>query len=100
MDITGSKTAIKIAIGIIILVFLLALAAYFMLPVISDFIDTHFEPGLGIKNAAVVSFFVTVALLVVFAIAAGDSLIGEIQFMIPAFFSFFVLFWLMIAWIF
>jgi hypothetical protein len=36
----------------------------------------------------------------VFAVAAGDGLIGEIQFIIPGFFLFFVFFWLMLAWIF
>jgi hypothetical protein len=34
------------------------------------------------------------------AIAAGDGLLGEIQFMLAAFGGFFVISWLMIAWIF
>jgi hypothetical protein len=33
-------------------------------------------------------------------VAAGDGFFGEIQFMIAAFFSFFVVLWLLIAWIF
>ena len=39
-------------------------------------------------------------MLVVLAIAAGDELLGEIQFMTGCFASFFVVIWLMIAWIF
>jgi hypothetical protein len=37
---------------------------------------------------------------VLFALVAGDSLIGELQFMFGAFFSFFALIWLLIAWVF
>jgi hypothetical protein len=56
--------------------------------------------GIGLKAAAIWSFFVTVALFVLFALVAGDSLIGELQFMFGAFFSFFALIWLLIAWVF
>ena len=42
----------------------------------------------------------TVAVLVVFAVVAGDSLIGEIQFMIGGFFTFFFMFTVLIAWVF
>jgi len=37
---------------------------------------------------------------VVLALAAGDGLLGELQFMIGAFVSFFVVIWLLVAWIF
>ena len=57
-------------------------------------------PGLGLKGAAAISFGLTVAILVVFLIAAGDGLIGEIQFVLPAFFVFFAFNWVLIAWIF
>ena len=59
-----------------------------------------FAPGLGLKGAAVIGFFVVVALFVGFAIAAGDGLIGEIQFMIGGFLLFYVIFTLMLAWVF
>ena len=59
-----------------------------------------FGEGVGLKTAAVWSFFVTVALFVLFALVSGDSLIGELQFMLGAFFSFFALITLLIAWVF
>ena len=37
---------------------------------------------------------------VIFAITSGDGLLGEIQYMIGGFFTFYIIFWLMIAWIF
>ena len=56
--------------------------------------------GLGLKDAAVIAFFVTVITLVIFAVAAGDGLLGELQFMLSGFFAFFLVLWLLIAWIF
>ena len=55
---------------------------------------------MGLKDAAVVSFFVTVVIMIVFAITAGEGLLGEIQFILAAFFVFFIILWLLIAWIF
>jgi hypothetical protein len=57
-------------------------------------------PGMGLRDAALWSFGLTVAVIVVFAVAAGDSLFGELQYMLAAFFIFFVINWLLIAWIF
>ena len=58
------------------------------------------ETGVGLKTAALWSFGITFAMMLVFAFAAGDSLIGEIQFMLAAFFLFFVIITLLIAWVF
>ena len=63
-------------------------------------IDEHLEPGVGLKSAAVIAFVLTMAAFVVLAIAAGDGLLGELQYMIAAFGGFFLVCWLMIAWIF
>lgn len=90
----------RIAIVLIALVVLLGVAAMLLMPSLSEFAATHLEPGLGLKTAAIISFFVTVVLFMVFAIASGDGLLGELQFMLLGFFLFFVIFWLMIAWIF
>ncbi|TCK02322.1 hypothetical protein [Marinobacterium mangrovicola] len=90
----------KIAIILISLVLLVGVAIALILPALGDIIAVHFEPGLGLKSAAVIAFFVTVATLLVFAIASGDGLLGELQFMLAGFFVFFLIFWLMIAWIF
>lgn len=82
------------------LLLLLGAATAMMLPLVAGFIDQHFTPGLDLRNAAVIAFFVTVATLVVFAFAAGDGLLGELQFILGGFLSFFLIFWLFIAWIF
>jgi len=39
-------------------------------------------------------------MVAVFAVIAGDGLIGEFQYMVAAFFLFFVFFTVMIAWAF
>lgn len=58
------------------------------------------DAGVGLKAAALWGFGTTVALLILFALVAGDGLLGELQFMLGAFFLFFVLITLLIAWIF
>lgn len=90
----------KIVLAILALLIVLGAALVLMLPIFADVIATHFTPGLGLKDAAVVSFFVTIVVLILFAIASGDGLLGELQFILGGFFLFFVVFWLMIAWIF
>lgn len=95
-----SSSALNIALLIIALLALLGLASYLVLPLASEFIATTFTPGLGLKNAAVISFFVTMITLVIFAVAAGDGLIGELQYMLSGFLGFFLVIWLMLAWIF
>lgn len=90
----------KIIFAIAALLVVLGVALLFMLPLLSDVIATHFTPGLNLKDAAVVSFFVTIIVLIIFAIASGDGLLGELQFILSGFFLFFMVFWLMIAWIF
>jgi hypothetical protein len=60
-----------------------------------------FAPGLGLKNAAVVSFAVSLVVILVMAVVSGgDAIFGELPFTILGFLIFFVVFWLMIAWIF
>ncbi|QBQ55208.1 hypothetical protein [Nitrosococcus wardiae] len=58
------------------------------------------EPGVGLKAAAKWSFGVTVLLFVGFAVAAGDGLLGELQYMLGGFFAFFGIITLLIAWAF
>jgi hypothetical protein len=60
-----------------------------------------FSAGLGLKGAAIVSFGVSLVLILVMAIVSGgDAIFGELPFTIAGFLIFFVIFWLMIAWIF
>ena len=90
----------KIAIALISLVLVLFIATALMLPALTEIATTHLSPGLGIKDSAVISFFITVVLMIVFAISSGDGLLGEIQFILGAFFLFFVIIWLLMAWVF
>jgi hypothetical protein len=90
----------KIAIALTFLVAVLAIVAIIMLPALTEIIALHVTPGLGLKDAAVISFFITIAILVIFAVAAGDGLLGELQFILGGFFLFFVIIWLLLAWIF
>lgn len=60
-----------------------------------------FSAGLGLKNAALISFGVSFAAILVMTVASGgDAILGELPFTIAGFLIFFVIFWLMIAWIF
>jgi hypothetical protein len=94
------KSLLALVAIFVSLIGLLALATWFMLPLVADFFATYFSPGLGLRSAAVISFFVTIITLVIFAVAAGDGLLGELQFMLSAFLAFFLVIWLMLAWIF
>ena len=65
-----------------------------------DFNEAHLAPGVDLKQAAIMAFIATVIVLIIFAFAAGDGLIGELQFMLVGFFAFFAVLWLLIAWVF
>lgn len=95
-----SRDALRLLLVSAALLGLLAVAGFMVWPLAAEFAQAQLAPGLGMRDAAVVAFFVTVLTMVIFAFAAGDGFIGEIQFMLGGFFSFFVVLWLMIAWIF
>lgn len=99
-DSRDKKEARTLAIVLIAMLVVLAVAAMLTLPLLGDLAATHLQPGLGLRDAAVIAFFTTVVLMIVFAIAAGDGFLGEIQFMLLGFFVFFILIWLLLAWIF
>lgn len=90
----------KIAIVLISLVIVLGISILFMLPMLSDIITSHLSPGMGLKDSAVISFFVTTVIMLIFAISSGDGLLGELQFILGSFFLFFIIIWLLVAWIF
>lgn len=94
------RQALKIAIASLVILALLGVALMLFLPLLGSFVDQHFSAGMGLKDAAVVAFFTTIVTLVIFAVAAGDGLLGELQFMLSGFFGFFLVLWLLIAWIF
>ncbi len=90
----------KIAIALIALVLVFGVAILLMLPMLTEIESIHLSPGLGLKDSAIISFFVTVVIMIVFAVSSGDGLLGEIQFILGGFFLFFVIIWLLVAWIF
>jgi hypothetical protein len=85
-----------IAVSAVVLV---VLAAAFLLPLGQEAVATMSQ-GIGLKSAALWGFGTTVALFVLFALVSGDSLIGEVQFLLGSFFGFFLILTLLIAWIF
>ncbi|WP_018873636.1 hypothetical protein [Thioalkalivibrio sp. ALJ16] len=103
-DHRDSRLALRVLLGtsalVALLVALLVLAAAVSLPGLSDWVAVTFDDGMGLKNAALVALIVSVLVSIVFALAAGEGLLGELQFMIPGFFLFFVFFWLLLAWVF
>jgi hypothetical protein len=78
---------------------LVILGVLFGPPLLADLMSS-LEPGVGLKSAALWSFGVTFVMFLVFAVVAGDGLLGEIQFMLAGFFLFFIIITLLIAWVF
>lgn len=99
-DDRDQREAKTIVIAMALLAVLAIVGAILLIPALQEVVALHFSPGVGLKTSAVIAFFVTIALLVILAVVAGDGLIGELQFMLAGFFGFFVICWLMIAWIF
>ncbi len=94
------KEARTLALVLLVLVLALAGCLLLSIPMLSDFKEAYLAPGVDLREAAILAFITTIAVLVVFAIAAGDGLLGELQFMLLGFFAFFLVLWLLIAWIF
>lgn len=95
----ATRLFVAAAVALILLV-LLGLAGLYYFTEMMGGADL-FSAGLGLKNAALISFAVSfVAILVMTVASGGDALVGELPFTIAGFLIFFVIFWLMIAWIF
>jgi len=86
------------AIALLLLILVAGAGLYYLIGLgASD----PFSPGLGLKDAALVSFGVSLVLILVMAVVSGgDAIFGELPFTVLGFLIFFVIFWLMIAWIF
>lgn len=56
--------------------------------------------GIDWRDAAILAFFASTTLIIVFTLVAGDGLLGELQFLIPGFFALFAFFWVGFAFIF
>jgi hypothetical protein len=90
----------KIDTALIALVLILGFSMVLLLPALADIATTYLAPGLGLKESAIISFFITAVLMIIFAVASGDGLLGELQFLLIGFLLFFVIIWLLLAWIF
>lgn len=84
--------------GILLLIVILGAGFYYLVGLgASD----PFAAGLDLKDAALISFAVSLVVILVMAVVSGgDAIFGELPFTILGFLIFFVIFWLMIAWIF
>jgi hypothetical protein len=94
----ATRLVIAAAIAIVLLIVIVGGGIYFVMG-LGD--SDPFSAGLGLKNAAIVAFGVSLAVILVMAVVSGgEAIIGELPFTIAGFLIFFVIFWLMIAWIF
>ena len=99
-DLKDRNDSRKILLSLTVLFIILILSIIFMFPSFLEILSTGTSTGLGLKESAVVSFFVSLVLVTVIAIVSGDGLLGEVQFVLAAFLIFFFVFWFLIAWIF
>lgn len=94
------REAIRIALGLLAIVALLALGLMLLGPSLEQAVAQHLAPGLGLRSAFAWGFGVTVALFIAFAVVAGEGVIGELPVMLATFLAFWVIFSLTVAWIF
>ena len=99
-DLKDRNDSRKILLTLTVLFIILILSIIFIFPSFLEILSTSTSTGLDLKDSAVVSFFLTLVLVSILAIVSGDGLLGEVQFVVAAFFLFFIVFWFMIAWIF
>ena len=99
-DLKDRNDSRKILLSLTVLFIILILSIIFMFPQFLEILSTSTATGLGLKDSAVVSFFVSLVLVTILAMVSGDGLLGEVQFVVVGFLLFFIVFWLMIAWIF
>jgi hypothetical protein len=95
----ATRLLLAAAIALIVLVAIVWVGIYFFVEY-ANFSDP-FSEGLGLKTAALIAFGVSLAVILAMTIVpGGDAIFGELPFTIAGFLIFFVIFWLMIAWIF
>jgi hypothetical protein len=87
------------AVALLVAVLLVVILVVNLLPAAAPALAALNE-GMGLREAALWGFGVTVGLFVLFALVAGDGILGEIQFMLGSFFGFFLILTLLIAWVF
>ncbi|MDP5254121.1 MULTISPECIES: hypothetical protein [unclassified Vibrio] len=99
-DAKDKKEARRIALILLVLIAVLAFCLYMVLPSLVEFNQQYFASGLGIKAAVIPAFITTLVVFILFALVAGDGLLGELQYLLSGFLAFFLPIWLLIAWVF
>lgn len=94
------REAIRIAVGLLAIAAVVAIVAVLAAPVVQVFFAESLAPGLGVKTAFAWGFALTFVVFVVFAVVAGDGVIGELPIILAGFLAFWAIFSLTIAWIF
>ncbi len=96
-DIADRRLSISLFLG---LVGVLVIGGGLLFWLIGPAFMAAVSPGIGLRDAALIAFGVSLVTILIMALVAGDGLIGELQFMLLGFAGFFVVCWLMVAWIF
>ena len=99
-DQEDQSRSLKILLGLLVAALCSLAALMLVLPMASTLVENHLSPGVGLKDAALYAFIATVVVLALLAIAAGDGLLGELQFMLAAMLALFLALWIGIAWVF
>lgn len=99
-DSADKRSARTTAVLLVLILVALVAGIVLLAPELFAAMEPAFSEGIGLRTSAIISFFVTLVVMLLFTLAAGDGLIGELQFVLPAFFVFFIFFWLGIAWLF
>jgi len=87
-----TRLLLAAAVALILLVAIVWGGIYYFVEY-ANFSDP-FAAGLGLKNAALISFGVSLAVILVMAVVSGgDAIFGELPFTIAGFLIFFVIFW-------
>ena len=94
------KSKLGWTVALLVFLGLVVLAVAWILPDMMAGVSAALDPGVTLKSAAKYAFVLTLVVLGFFAVVAGDGLLGEIQYILPAFFTFFIFNWLLIAWVF
>lgn len=99
-DSADKRSARTTAVLLVLIIVTLVAGIVLLAPELFAAMEPAFSEGVGLRTSAIIGFFVTLVVMLLFTLAAGDGLIGELQFVLPAFFVFFLFFWLGIAWLF
>ncbi|MFT5576998.1 MAG: thiosulfate reductase cytochrome b subunit [Bermanella sp.] len=76
-DTDESNQALRMLLVFGVLLALLAVAGFMMWPLAVEFAGTQLTPGLGMRSAALISFFVTVLTMVVFTFLRATVLLAK-----------------------